>query len=307
VSTADELDGASVLVTGGAGFIGTHVVDALRSTADVTVLDDGSSGDLDAVPDGVACIEADVRDQAAVRAAVAEADVVVHLAAVVSVDESVADPPRSHAVTVDGTLHVLEAARDADARVVLASSAAVYGDPETVPIAEDHRQDPRSPYGLDKLAADRYARLYHDLYGVETVVLRPFNVYGPGQSAEYAGVISVFLEQARAGDPITVHGEGTQTRDFVHVEDVVDAVLLAATTDAVGEAFNVGTGASVTINELAALVRDVTGAESEIVHTDPRPGDIERSEAALTKATERLGFRPRVDLRTGLESLADRT
>jgi UDP-glucose 4-epimerase len=177
-----------------------------------------------------------------------------------------------------------------------------------VPVSEAATLDPTSPYGLQKLAADAYARLYHDLYGLETVPLRYFNVYGPrGIDGDYAGVVGAFLRQARAGGPLTVDGDGEQTRDFVHVDDVVRANLLAATTDGVGRAYNVGTGSSVTIRRLAETVREAVDPSVEIVHRDPRPGDIRHSEADLTRAREGLGYEPTVDLADGLADLVERT
>jgi len=171
-----------------------------------------------------------------------------------------------------------------------------------VPITEDHPNEPTSPYGLDKLATDHYARLYNDLYDLETVALRYFNVYGPGQVAgDYSGVISVFIDQALSGEDITVHGDGEQTRDFVYIDDVVQANLKAATTDAVGEAYNVGTGESVTVRKLAELIQDITDTDSDIVHMDARTGDIEYSEADISKANEHLEYEPTVSLREGLE------
>jgi UDP-glucose 4-epimerase len=183
----------------------------------------------------------------------------------------------------------------------------VYGDPEAVPVGETAPLEPASPYGLNKLALDHYLRLYHELYGLPTVALRYFNVYGPRSAGgPYAGVISVFLDQARGGRDITVDGDGTQTRDFVHVDDVVRANLLAATTDAVGEAYNVGRGEATTIRELAERVREVVGSDSTIVHTDPRPGDIDHSTADLSRARSGLGYEPSVPLEEGLRSLAGR-
>ncbi|WP_336135446.1 NAD-dependent epimerase/dehydratase family protein [Natronomonas amylolytica] len=296
------MEHSNVLVTGGAGFIGGHIARRLADDNDVTILDIRP----DAPSDAVSLIEGDIRDEATVEAAVAGADVVFHEAAMVSVDESVAKPTESHDVNATGTLNVLEAARTHDARVVLASSAAVYGDPNETPVPETHPLEPTSPYGLDKLVSDHYARLYHDLYGLETAALRYFNVYGPGQTGgDYAGVIEVFLEQARNDDPITVHGDGEQTRDFVHVDDVVQANLLAAETDAVGEAFNVGTGESVTIRRLAELLRDAVDSDSEIVHTDPREGDIQHSCADISNARDELGYEPAFELDEGLRTLID--
>jgi UDP-glucose 4-epimerase len=203
---------------------------------------------------------------------------------------------------------VLEAARRADARVVLASSCAVYGHPDAVPIPETAPAAPTSPYGLQKYTLDAYARLYHDLYGLETVPLRYFNVYGPRQrGGDYAGVIRAFLSQARAGGPMTIHGDGEQTRDFVHVSDVVRANLLAATTEDVGRAYNVGTGDAVTVRRLADLVRDAVGSDAAVVHEPERPGDIRRSEADLTRAREGLGYEPTVTLREGLADLVAAT
>jgi UDP-glucose 4-epimerase len=303
VSPSDVLD--PVVITGGAGFVGSHLADALADHATVRVLDDLSSGDRSRVPDGVEFVEGDVRDPEVVSEVIADAETVFHEAAVVSVPQSVDEPVESHAVTVDGTLNVLEVAREADARVVAASSAAVYGHPERVPVHESDPKTPTSPYGIDKLAVDHYVRRYNDLYGLETVALRYFNIYGPGQTGgQYAGVVTVFHDQATAGDPITVDGDGTQTRDFVHVDDVVQANLAAATTDAVGEAYNVGTGEATEIRHLAEVMRDVTDSDSDIVHTDPREGDIDRSVASIDWAREALGYEPSVSLAEGLETVA---
>jgi UDP-glucose 4-epimerase len=294
-----------VLVTGGAGFIGGALVDTYRSAAEVRILDVDTP---ESVPNDVEVIVGDVRDRETVDRAVAGVDVVFHQAARVSVAASIDDPVGSHAVNATGTLRILEAARRHDARVVVASSAAVYGDPATVPVPETARLAPTSPYGLDKLAADHYARLYNDLYGLDTVALRYFNVYGPGQSGgDYAGVIEVFLEQARRGDPITVHGDGGQTRDFVHVDDVVRANRLAAETDHVGVAYNVGTGESTSVVRLAERVRDAVGSDSPVVHTGAREGDIRHSRADVSRAADRLGYEPTVGLDTGLETLVDAT
>ncbi|MFC3959435.1 NAD-dependent epimerase/dehydratase family protein [Halovivax cerinus] len=296
-----DLRGDRVLVTGGAGFIGSHIAHALAPHAEVTVYDSLVSGNRSNVPAGAEFVEADVRDGDALERAVDAADVVFHEAAMVSVGQSVEEPTESHDVTAEATLSVLEAARRSEARVVLASSAAIYGQPEATPIPESAAKTPTSPYGLDKLAADHYARLYHDLYGLETVALRYFNVYGPGQTpGEYAGVISVFVEQALAGEPITVEGDGEQTRDFVYVGDVVRANLRAATTDAVGEAYNVATGESISIRRLAERIQELSDADSPIVHRDARPGDIRHSVAETERARDRLGFEPAVSVSDGL-------
>ncbi|GGN16725.1 NAD-dependent epimerase/dehydratase family protein [Halarchaeum nitratireducens] len=300
-----RLSEATALVTGGAGFVGGHLAHALGERgATVRVLDDCSTGTRERVPADATFVEGDVRDDAAVREAMAGVDVVFHEAAIVSVERSVEDPEATHAVNVDATLGVLDAAREVGARVVFASSAAIYGAPETTPVPEDAAKEPSSPYGLEKLSADHYCRLYADLYGVETVALRYFNVYGPGQrGGPYSGVITTFAEQARAGGPITVQGDGTQTRDFVHVSDVVRANLAAATTDETGAAYNVGTGRAVEIRELAALIRDRVAPEAEVVNGDARPGDIRASVADVSKARAELGFEAETALADGLDAL----
>ncbi len=289
-----------VLVTGGAGFIGGALVDSLHGEAAIRVLD------IDAEPDprdDIAVIPGDVREYDAVATAVDGVDTVFHQAALVSVADSIERPIASHRTNVMGTLNVLEAARRHDARVVVASSAAIYGDPDAVPVSESASLDPTSPYGLDKLAVDHFTRLYHDLYDVETVTLRYFNVYGPNQTGgDYAGVIDVFADQARNGDPITVHGDGQQTRDFVHVDDVVRANRLAARTEHVGRAYNVGTGEAVTIRDLAERIRERVGSDSEIVHTTARDGDIRHSRADISRARDRLEYDVTVGLDAGLDT-----
>ncbi|MWG33189.1 NAD-dependent epimerase/dehydratase family protein [Halomarina oriensis] len=299
-----EIAGRTVLVTGGAGFIGSHLVDALVGENEVRVLDDFSTGSEENCHRDATVVRGDVCDSRALDRAMDGVDLVFHEAANASVTRSVDDPVESHRINSGGTLGLFERAREEDARVVVASSTAIYGDPTHVPVTEDEPTTPQSPYGVEKLATDHYARLYYELYGLETVALRYFNVYGPRQAGgEYSGVITAFLEQACAGQDITVEGDGSQIRDFVHVSDVVQANLLAATTDHVGEGYNVGTGRSVSILDLAELIRDLSGSRSEIVHIDERPGDIRASRADISKAREHLSFEPTVSLREGLGGL----
>ncbi|MDS0280888.1 NAD-dependent epimerase/dehydratase family protein [Haloarcula onubensis] len=291
----------TVLVTGGAGFVGSHIADAHLPDNDVRILDNFSSGKRENVPEDATLIEGDIRDDAALSEAMDGVDVVFHQAAIVSVARSVEEPTTSNAVNATGTLAVLEAARRQDARVVFASSAAIYGAPDALPVTEAEPKDPSSPYGLEKLASDHYCRLYADLYDLPTVALRYFNIYGPRQSGgDYAGVIKAFSEQAADGGPLTVHGDGEQTRDFVNVADVVQANLRAATTDATGEAFNVGTGSRTSVRELAEIIRDEVDPSAEITHVDAREGDIRHSAADISKARERLGFEPTIGLADGL-------
>lgn len=300
----DALAGQRVLVTGGAGFIGSRLAHRLTDCCEVQVLDNLSAGSRDAVPDDATLRQGDIRDRETVETATEGVDVVFHQAGLVSVSESVDRPAVAQATNATGSLNVLEAARRADARVVLASSAAIYGHPETVPLAETHPKRPSSPYGVSKLSADWYTRLYQELYGLPTVALRYFNVYGPGATSDYAGVIETFLQQADDCGPLTVHGDGAQTRDFVHVDDIVAANLAAAVTDGVGQAYNVGTGTAHSIAELAELVAETADADVDIVHTAGRSADIDESCADISRARRDLGHEPTLGLRTGLELIA---
>ncbi|OVE85969.1 NAD-dependent epimerase/dehydratase family protein [Natronolimnobius baerhuensis] len=293
----------TILVTGGAGFIGSHLVEALVPNNEVRVLDNFSTGDRSFLPEDVTVIDGDITDPIALQQAARGVDIIFHQAAMVSVAQSVSAPRASNETNLEASLLVLEQARQEDARVVVASSAAIYGHPDELPVPETASTDPTSPYGIQKLALDQYVRRYEELYDLETVALRYFNAYGPRQQGPYSGVISTFLEQARAGEPITVEGDGEQTRDFVHVDDVVRANLCAATTDNVGEAYNVGTGERISIRDLAETIRDATESQSPIVHKDPRPGDIRHSGADVSKAASGLGFEARISLESGIRSL----
>ncbi|MCU4924878.1 NAD-dependent epimerase/dehydratase family protein [Halobacteria archaeon AArc-dxtr1] len=295
----------TVLVTGGAGFVGSHLVDALAPENDVRVLDDLSTGRSGLVHEKATLVEGDVCEPSTLERAMEGVDVVFHQAAVVSVERSVERPVATNRTNLEATLALLEQARRADARVVLASSAALYGHPAELPVSETTPAEPTSPYGIQKLAIDHYARRYAELYDLPTVALRYFNVYGPRQRGPYSGVLSTFLEQARADEPLTIQGDGEQTRDFVHVSDVVRANLAAATTDETGEAYNVGTGEATSIRTLAETVRQAVGSSSSIVHAPPRDGDVRHSRADVSKAKRHLGFEPRLSLETGVRSLVD--
>jgi len=304
-----SLDGQSVLVTGGAGFVGSHLAAALVDRCEVTVLDDLSTGDPENVPDGAELVSGDVRDPVDLGQAMAGVDTVFHQAALADVRASVRSPVEGHRRTASGTVKVLDAARREDARVVTASSAAVYGQPDTLPIRESDRKTPLTPYGIDKLAADQHTRRFADRYGMDTVALRYFNVYGPVETGGRTGtgdVVGTFLGQARSDSVLTVEGDGTQTRDFVHVSDVVQANLLAATTDATGRAYNVGTGTGVSVREVAERVVRLVDADSRIVHGEARDGDIKHSRAALGRARSRLGYEPTYSFEEGLATLVDR-
>ncbi len=297
------------LVTGGAGFIGSHLVDALAARGcRVTVLDNlstGSLANLAQLDDRIGFVQADIRDEGALAQAAGGAEVIFHQAAVVSVPGSVQDPVGSASVNEAGTLGVLDAARRLGVRrVVLASSCAVYGDDPDLPKHENLPPAPSSPYAVQKLCNELYARLFHRLYGLETVCLRYFNVYGPRQdpSSPYSGVISIFIRRALAGEAPAIHGDGSQSRDFVFVADVVRANLLAAASPpAAGSLFNVGTGEGVRIDRLWQLIADLSGSAAVPRRLPPRAGDVHASRAATRHAAAGLGFRSRFSLREGLE------
>ncbi len=296
----------TVLVTGGAGFIGSHLVERLVAEGfAVRVLDDlsrGSTANLAAVRGRVDFQKGDIRDRAALRAAVSGCTRVFHLAAVVSVPQTIRDPEGSAAVNETGSLHVLEAAREAGVRrLVFASSSAVYGDDPRLPLREDLPPRPRSPYAVQKLAVEHYLAVYDELFGLSTASLRFFNVFGPRQdpSSPYSGVISIFLCRALEDQSPVIYGDGRQTRDFVFVADVVEALILAARSSASG-VFNVGTGREVEILSLWRQIAALTGCERLPHHAPPRPGDIRRSVAAVGEASSRLGFSARVGFEEGL-------
>ena len=302
----------NVLVTGGAGFIGSNLAQALVDAGHSTrVLDDLSTGFLENVPAKAELIEGDVADPEAVAKAVAGVEVVFHLAAHRAVFRSVEHPLATDTVNVHGTLNVLKASVDAGVRrVVSASSSSVYGGAAKMPTAEDEALWPRSPYAVTKLTGEHYCRVFSELFGLETVSLRYFNVFGPRQRPDsaYAAVIPLFLEALRTGDPPTVHGDGRQTRAFVYVDDAVAANLAAATAPAEncrGHAYNVAGRRSVDLLELLAILGRILDVEPRPVHVDPRPGDVRHTSADISAAARALGFEPRVDLEEGLRLTVD--
>jgi len=306
-----------VLVTGGAGFIGSHVVDALITRGDtVTVLDDLSSGKLENLKGhegnpAFRFIRGDIRNAKAVGKALVDADAVIHEAAIVSVPLSVKNPELTHSVNVEGTLNLLRASSDRGVkRFVFASSCAVYGKQKKFPISEDAPPKPLSPYAASKLAAEQNCLAFRDREGLEAVCLRYFNVYGSRQAAgEYAGVMVKFLERLRADQPPTIYGDGDQTRDFVHIQDVAEATLLALKHDDVaGEVINIGTGRGASINELCEIFLKTAGKISiKPVHEAPHAGDIRHSRADISKARKLLGFEPKVPLEKGAKMLWEST
>jgi UDP-glucose 4-epimerase len=285
------------VVTGGAGFIGSHLVDALVARGDeVTVVDDLSSGRREHINPRAELVEHDIREPFLFDAAVG-----FHLAAQADVGTSVQRPVFDAEVNVLGTVNVLEAARAAGAAVVFSSTGgAIYGDVEA-PAAEDAPLRPVSPYGMAKLSAEAYVEGWRRVHGLRSVVLRFANVYGPRQSAALeGGVVAIFLERLEAGEETLVFGDGEQTRDFVHVDDVVSALLAAAEQE--GGVFNVGTGVETSVNRLHELCREASGIDTAPRHGPPRLGDARRSVLDVSRARNGLGWRPKVDLARGLRA-----
>jgi len=296
------------IVTGGAGFIGSNLVEGLMELGDVTIIDDLSSGNLDNLEhllkrDNVSLERLSVTDLEGMKPHFEDVDCVFHLAAVSSISSSVADPLRTNDVNVKGTLNVLLAARDSGVRkVVFTSSASVYGDTEEVPTTESALPNPLSPYAVTKLAGEYYCNVFSDLYGLESTSLRPFNVYGPRQdpNSQYAGVIPLFIRSLLEGEAPMIDGDGEQTRDFVYVKDVVRAFIQAMDHKAKG-AYNIAGGKGISINELFRQVSSIMGVDVEPLHGEPRPGDVRHSTADITRAKKYLGYEPEYDIRRGLE------
>ena len=297
------------LVTDGAGFIGSHVVEALVARGEtVRVVDDLSTGKRENLAgvglEKVELVEDDLATPGVASRTVAGITHVIHIAAIPSVPRSVEDPVKTHRANVDGTLLLLMAARDAKVkRVVFASSSSVYGDAPTLPKHEEMPPNPLSPYALQKLIGEQYLRLFYRLYGLDTVALRFFNVFGPRQdpSSMYSGVISIFTAALSEGHVPTIHGDGEQTRDFTYVSDAADGVLAACHAPAVGgQVLNLARGGRTSLNRLFEILRDLIGSEISPRHGPPREGDVRDSQADITRARKLLGTDSRVSLEEGL-------
>jgi UDP-glucose 4-epimerase len=298
-----------VLVTGGAGFIGSHLVRHFQGIAEVRVLDNLRTGKRENLRGLEACFsEGSILDRERVRECVDGVDLIFHLAALVSVPESVADPVRCRELNVQGLEVVLEEAAAAGVRkLVLSSSAAVYGDDPEVPKREDMVPMPKSPYAESKLAGEALCQAYTEAGKLETTSLRYFNVFGPRQDMEsaYAAAVPIFIQQARANQPITIYGDGEQTRDFVYVKDVVSANAFAASERGLSGVYNVGYGTRLSILDLVKMVLELTGSSSEIVHAEERAGDLKHSMAAVDKILA-AGWHPGSSLASGMrDMLAD--
>jgi UDP-glucose 4-epimerase len=296
------------LVTGGAGFIGSHIVEKLVSMGEkVRVLDNlsfGNTANFNGVEAKIEMISGDLLDPAAVAKAMEGVEVVLHQAALRSVPFSVKNPALVNRVNVEGTLNVLTAARDSGVkRVVYASSSSVYGKGAMLPKSEHDTPSPISPYAVSKLAGEYYAKVFTELYGLETVGLRYFNVYGPrqDQNSQYAAVIPRFIQWALQGEPLEVHGDGLQSRDFTYIDNVVQANLQAAHSElGAGGVFNVGEGKSHTLLDLVDLLEEITGTKLQLLHTAGRAGDVRYTRAEISDSQRCLGYRPRVSFEEGM-------
>ncbi|MFC1953269.1 GDP-mannose 4,6-dehydratase [Chloroflexota bacterium] len=301
-----ELKRENILVTGGAGFIGSHIVDRLCPENNVFVLDNlftGSMSNLEKSKDRITFIKGDIRDKDLVSDTVTKVDYIFHLAAHVGNIRSLNDPYFDMEVNIKGMLNLLEACRNTNIkRLVYSSSGAIFGEAKYLPIDEDHPLNAESPYAVSKLAAEKYAFAYYKVYGIPTTTVRYFNAYGPRQdSSEYANAVSIFLSLTRQGKPVTIFGDGEQSRDFIFINDMVDANVLAATHPAaIGEIFNISTGEVHNIKQLIDTISKVSGREVPFSHADFRAGEVRHSKANIDKARNILDFSPQTSLEEGL-------
>lgn len=300
------------LVTGGAGFIGSHLSEGLLAKGhQVRVLDNFSTGSRDnlaAIRHQIDLVEGDIRDFETIRRAATGMDVIFHEAAMASVFESMQNPARNHDINVNGTLYALEAARQAKVpRFVFASSAAVYGPAPEIPIMEIMPVNPVSPYGMSKLMGEQYCQMYTQLYGLQSMCLRYFNVYGPRQNPKspYSGVISIFTDTVLAGGTPVIYGDGLQSRDFIHVSDIVAANLLAMTTPHQSGIFNVANGQRHSLLDVLDVLQKHTGKPVTFEYRPERRGDVRDSCADISRICNELGFQPQMSFTKGLSAYAD--
>jgi len=304
---------AVYVVTGGGGFIGSHIIENLvRQRNTVKVIDNFSTGkreNIDAFKNDVEIIDADLAETKNLAQFLKGADYVIHQAAIPSVPKSILDPLKSHNANVNGTLSLLLACRDAGVkRFVYASSSSLYGDSPTLPKHESMMPNPLSPYGAQKLFAEMYCQVFTKAYGLETVSLGYFNVFGPRQdsTSQYSGVLALFIPAVLQGRRPTIYGDGLQSRDFTYVQNVVEANLLACKVPGVaGQVFNVACGDRITVNSMLHQINKIVGVDISPIYAEPRSGDIKHSQADITRAREHLGYEPKVSFEEGLRATVE--
>jgi len=307
-----------ILVTGGAGFIGSHIVDKLTEKGfEVTVFDNLDTGHIENIAShrgkkGFHFIKGDIRDLDLIKKTLKDVDVVFHEAALASVTLSVQNPIATNDVNVTGTLNLLKVSADLGVkRFIYASSAAVYGDTPSPKKREDMSSNPTSPYGISKLAAENYVKTYYKVYGLETVSLRYFNVYGPRQrfdiNCAYGGAITIFINRLLKNMPPVIYGDGEQTRDFIYIKDIIKANMLALnSTDAAGQVFNIGTGTNISVNQVAKVLKDALNKKRlKNVYSPPRAAEVKHGYADISKAKEILGYNPSFSIQSGLPELVN--
>lgn len=301
------------LVTGGAGFIGSNIAHELLERGEqVRIIDNFSTGlrsNIIEIQDSIELIDGDIRDFWTVREAVEGIDYILHQAALPSVPRSISNPLTSNSVNIDGTLNLLEASRQADVRrIVMASSSAVYGDTPVLPKHEEMSRNPLSPYAITKMANEEYCRVYYELYGLETVCLRYFNIFGPRQdpNSQYSAVIPKFIAALRSDQSPVVYGDGEQSRDFTYIANTVSANLLATTSEAApGNVYNIACGGQFTLNTLLDSLREIIGVDTKAKYDPTRQGDILHSFADISKAEKDLNYKPEVSFKEGLEKTVE--
>lgn len=301
-----------IFVTGGAGFIGRHVVSSLLKFHDVTIFENFSNSskkNLNFISQNVPnIIEGDLSDFELLKNSLTDFDLVIHLAAKIDISQSLKHPEISNKVNVQGTINLLKACVESNVfNFIGASSAAIYGNPHTIPVTEETIPNPVSPYGADKLAMEFYIRAFANAFNMNSISLRFFNVYGKGQSNEYAGVITKFMEKLSQNKPLIIFGDGQNTRDYIYIDDLVKGVMdsISNIQGKKGETYNLASGTSVSVNELAKKMIRISNKEVEIIHDSPRKGDLLFSQASISKAKNELGFLPKFELESGLSKLLE--
>ena len=299
-----------LLITGAAGFIGYYTAkEMIKRGYEIVAIDSLIRGKPERLKElkekGARVYIVDIREEKEIKEIIKKekADVVIHLAALISVEESFQKPLLYNSINAGGTLSLLRACTEAGIeKFIYISTAAVYGNPQYLPIDEKHPTNPLSPYGVSKLAGEEYLKMYQRTTGIKGIILRLFNVYGPGQTGAYAGVITKFIERASRGEPLIIYGDGEQTRDFIHVKDVANVIIKALETNTTGT-FNIASGKPTRIIDLAHMVISLTGLNLQPIFTEPRKGDIRHSYAKIDKAREVLKWEPKIDLKQGLKEL----